>query len=449
MVKSGVEKFQKVIDEVPAKVEAQVTPLVAKAISADGTITAAAQIAVNAKISDLDLVESSDDRLPSHETIPGLSIALTDARGVRTHLEANDTDGGPTPYAMNLSGPALQKHMDFLTGKDPRTPEHLDVPGVSFAVTDAHNARTFLETNDTDGGPTPYSAALLRKHLSLIDNGTGTASFITDGDSITQGGHGGGISWQAVLSELMGGAPIVNSGVSGSTSVEIALKMGAWAPVITVEGNLLPADTSTVPVTLDNMPLPMSASGQPARSYTGTFEGVKAILSKSKENAWSIRRSAAGTAVPVTPRSPFLVDTLPQSATRIIWPGRNDYPKVSIREPIDRMAKWITEGGGKFLVASILTRSGEPDTASDYRETMAQNLITQELYPRNYVNIQGYLVRHGLDAAGVTPTEADLKAQSVNGIPPSLMFDGLHPNEAGRTAIGKYFHQQLKIRNML
>lgn len=436
-------------------VDAVVPPLVTKALSTDAALSEAASsaagAAVSKEIAGRELVETTDDRLAEHGAIPGVSFAVLDKRGNRTRIETDAKTGGPTDFSLSLDGPALQQYMDFLTGSDSRVPVLQNIPGLSAAVTDARGRLTWLRADDVTGGPPPETVEIIRESLALEE--PGAKAFITAGDSITQGGHGGGKNWQVVLSELMGGVPVINTGVSGCTAIEIALKQGSWAPVITVTGGVLPAEAGTrVPVTLDNMPTAQnwwSATTQPTRTYQGTFEGIPAVLTKHQDNTWTLHRTANGTALVTIARTPFLVTPTDPSATWILWPGRNDYPKSNLREPLNRMTRWIRDGGGDFLILSTLTRMGLSETGEDAVEVLEQNRITQEDYPREFVNVREYMIRSGIQTAGLTPTAEDLTAIGKGAIPPALMADGLHPNAAGRLAIGTYVYQQLKARNLL
>lgn len=441
--------------EIKEAVNENVPFLVEQAIANDDTISEAgvlaAKSAIASEIADKKLVSENNPRLPAREAKTGFSFLSLDSSGRRTRLEANDVDGGPTEHSMSLDGPALKKYMGFVDGEDTRIPSHTPLPGTSLAFTDASGRPLWVQANDTDGGPTKHTLDIL---VSALGVATDKIDFIADGDSITQGGHGGGTphNWPAHLSILLG-KPVINRGRSGSTGVEAAMQQGGLTPILTIPGGVLPKETTVqVPVELI-FPTIADGSftggvGHGRRLYVGTFDGIPAELAENTDDSWTIRRTVAGsTEYRTTPRTPFLIDGLNPKATRIFWPGRNDYPKTNVLANIDRMAKWTTDNGGRFLVLSILSRSGNGETQDDNIEIRAVNEAIQLKYPKNYVNIRDWLVYHGVEAAGLTPTDADNKAKSVGGIPPSLMHDSLHPNADGRIAIAKYIHQQLVARN--
>lgn len=65
-------------------------------------------------------------------------------------------------------------------------------------------------------------------------------------------------------------------------------------------------------------------------------------------------------------------------------------------------------------------------------------------YGNRYFNWRKYLVENGLSDAGITPTEADNTAISEGKVPPSLLSDGLHPNDAGHLVLGTKLYKVLK-----
>lgn len=342
--------------------------------------------------------------------------------------------------------------MGFLTGDDPRLPAIANIPGISVALLDALNKPTWLQANDTDGGPTPFAISLLQAALGVAAQAP--TVYVADGDSITQGGHGGGapLNWPAHLATLLG-KPVINRGRSGTTGVEAAMRQGGFTPIVTIPGGVLPGTGATVPATLIS-PVEATDGGltggatHGARTYDGMFDGVPAQLTENTDNSWTIKRTdGIATDYRATPRTPFIIDGLDPAATRIFWPGRNDYPKNNVVANIDKMAKWTTDNGGRFLVLSILTRSGIGETDADNVEIRAVNNTLQLKYPRNFVNIRDWLVQYGVEAAGLSPTQADLDATAIGAIPPALMADSLHPNAAGRKAIAIYVYQQLVARN--
>lgn len=85
----------------------------------------------------------------------GLSVALATANRMRTWLEANDEDGGLTPWSTQ----------HIVNGIYPPMINPSQIIGLSIALATANKMRTWLEANDEDGGPSSWSLRLLRRQL--------------------------------------------------------------------------------------------------------------------------------------------------------------------------------------------------------------------------------------------------------------------------------------------
>ena len=64
-------------------------------------------------------------------------------------------------------------------------------------------------------------------------------------------------------------------------------------------------------------------------------------------------------------------------------------------------------------------------------------------YGNRHFNWRKYLIEYGLLEAGLEPTVKDLDAISKGEVPPTLLADGLHPNDAGHMVIGTYLYKML------
>lgn len=64
-------------------------------------------------------------------------------------------------------------------------------------------------------------------------------------------------------------------------------------------------------------------------------------------------------------------------------------------------------------------------------------------YGNRHFNWRKYLVEYGLLDAGIEATPEDLAAISKGEVPPSLLSDGLHPNDAGHKIIGERLYDML------
>lgn len=107
-VADGVAKFQKAIDDIPNKVDAQVAPMVAKAIAADRTVADAAAAAVTQQIAGRSLVESTDPRLPEIGDDEAFRIQNRDG-GIPFRVEGDSTWVGNTEFVPD------DEHWRFLS----------------------------------------------------------------------------------------------------------------------------------------------------------------------------------------------------------------------------------------------------------------------------------------------------------------------------------------------
>lgn len=64
-------------------------------------------------------------------------------------------------------------------------------------------------------------------------------------------------------------------------------------------------------------------------------------------------------------------------------------------------------------------------------------------YGNRHFNWRKYLVEYGLSDAGIEPTSEDTEAIGKGEVPPSLLSDGLHPNDAGHKVIGERLYDMM------
>ena len=146
---------------------AEVSTEVAEQIAADGTVVAAAADAVEADIAGRDLVQRTDPGAPKVEQfVPDDTlVGIADASGRMTFLAANDSDGGPTAAAGKLITRHLNpdEMPDDVSTEVARKAgiEQSTQPGILAAIAAQDGTRTWLEATDTDGGPTPHALELL------------------------------------------------------------------------------------------------------------------------------------------------------------------------------------------------------------------------------------------------------------------------------------------------
>ena len=133
------------------------------------------------------------------------------------------------------------------------------------------------------------------------------------GDSLT---FSGGTDWPTTILEPLLGVDVVNFGKGGWASTDIAVRLGAVQPLLTVAGNRIPASgpvtvTAISPATdyRDNN------TGGPI-TWTRTLAGVPGTLTHNQDPAesWVFTRTTAGSAVTCQPGTAF-IDTTANSTS--------------------------------------------------------------------------------------------------------------------------------------
>jgi len=124
-----------------------------------------------------EFVQAVSDSLNSvvqKPTAPGVLISSTDAAGNPTWLQANDTDGGPTAWAAQMLTKSLDPSFVPPAVTSSLTASVLAEAGISkpvvagalVAISDIVGNPTWLQARDTDGGPTDWALSLLSSRLA-------------------------------------------------------------------------------------------------------------------------------------------------------------------------------------------------------------------------------------------------------------------------------------------
>ncbi|MCM0622518.1 hypothetical protein [Nocardioides bruguierae] len=342
-----------------------------------------------------------------------------------------------------------------------RAPANLPVPGVLVRWVTEDGVQVWPgDALEEDGGPSDVSVAMMRSRLDGFYEPLGGSAatytqLVLDGDSMTQGGHGGvaPLTWGEVI-DPQTDLDVVNLGRSGSTAAEIGMRASSVVPLVTIPDGTIPADTTPVAVTW-TPPDGGRLSGTSTTDFTttGTIRGVAATLTFDRsEQTWSLARTSAGTAIEVASPIAFVPDDSYPAEVHVLWAGRNDIPTgtaaaafTSIRKTIDR----YRDQGSAFIVVSVTNKTGEASGTANYDTLIELNTLIQEYAPREYADLRGRMIREGLALAGVSETAADTTAISEDRIPDSLMYDNTHFNENGRTAAAAIILDELQIRSLV
>lgn len=286
------------------------------------------------------------------------------------------------------------------------------------------------------------------------------ATVVGYGDSMTLGEGGAGTTYLTALAAELGGRAIINRGIGGQRSNQIAQRQGGNVPDVTVAGNQISTGANTIthfngtPVTptgIDpNVDQLLSTLDQTTRTIKATLAGVLGTVTRTASGGNPPTAESytftpdAGQVVPVTcpARTPLVVNVQgDDGCIQILWAGRNNpgFPTVQIQSDVEAMVSRIQQfPRRRFLVLSVCNGNIASEYAggADYASILETNRNLQKRFPANFVDVRRWLIDKGLASAGIAPTAQDLVDIGRDVIPGSLRSDGVHLNAAGYAALG-------------
>lgn len=269
------------------------------------------------------------------------------------------------------------------------------------------------------------------------------------GDSMTAGAGGNGTTYPGVLKTLMQNAGSTantyNMGVGGETSPTICARQGGNPFLINVTGGIIPASTTPVTVTLEQI------NGETVRpllqgstTWTGVLDGIAGVLnlvepsgssaSWQADNYYTFARTAAGTQITIDRPKPFYLDVAAPRLgdIHIIWIGQNGPSTARAISDAKAIIQRMQALDKRYLVISKPTSTDADDS-----------LFFAE-FGRRFVAARKYLVQYGLQDAGITPTAQD-NTDIANGIvPTSLRADAVHWTAQGYTILANLLFNRIK-----
>ena len=269
------------------------------------------------------------------------------------------------------------------------------------------------------------------------------------GDSLTAG------DYPTFLQLLLGNNVVVtNNGASGQCSGEIAFRQGG-VQLYTAKQITIPANNT------DSVTFTCTASNGYTSSLSRfdenvTIYGINGRLQLTN-NGFVFTRSDSGeeTIVPQNTEITKSSQTQYLDNVSIIWVGRNDVAfnsnaLASLLPTVEGMINVLNTEIKRYLIISPTTATdeyegGQYETQYNLVKSMEQALQTN--YPRNYVDIEYYLVNQCIYDMGITPTAEDLLNMQRGTIPPSLMADTIHPKNSTREYIAKYIYNEMLKRD--
>ena len=269
------------------------------------------------------------------------------------------------------------------------------------------------------------------------------------GDSLTRGvGVGDSYSkaFPYVLHGLLDGRKVINCGVGGENTINIASRQGGLPNI--VKPFTIPANASKVEIELTNIYGDSTGillqGGSALDPTTGKYvmtaqinpcsiNGVEGTLTYENEKYY-FSRSENGESVIVSRPTPLITYAMKsmRDNINIIWIGTNGgfTTSAELIECIEAMIDYMSPINKKYIVIGV---HHLVSTVTETFETIEKNMSIH--FGRHFINQRKYMLEYGLSDARITPTAEDITAISQGKIPPSLLYDDVHYNDKGYNII--------------
>lgn len=248
-------------------------------------------------------------------------------------------------------------------------------------------------------------------------------SIVAWGDSLTSGtgatgGSAGPHTYPAVAQNMFSPPhAVINRGIGGQTSTQIAARMNAQPILVAVAGNVIPA-TGGVSVTTKAINV-LQGSGVYSGTQVGWLAGVKGTMSTDIDGNWTFTRLVVGAPKACPAGTQFVCELgeVLRPRTAWLWLGRNG-AQNGFSVASDIAAAVASLGHQRYLVGSVLIPTALGDSGTI-------NAQLAETYGARFVDVLQALI----GANDGSP--ADL-ADVANGYTPtSLRVDEVHLTDAG------------------
>lgn len=269
------------------------------------------------------------------------------------------------------------------------------------------------------------------------------------GDSLIRGvGVGDSYSkaFPYVLHGLLDGRKVINCGVGGENTINIASRQGGLPNI--VKPFTIPANASKVEIELTNIYGDSTGillqGGSALDPTTGKYvmtaqinpcsiNGVEGTLTYENEKYY-FSRSENGESVIVSRPTPLITYAMKsmRDNINIIWIGTNGgfTTSAELIECIEAMIDYMSPINKKYIVIGV---HHLVSTVTETFETIEKNMSIH--FGRHFINQRKYMLEYGLSDARITPTAEDITAISQGKIPTSLLYDDVHYNDKGYNII--------------
>ena len=266
------------------------------------------------------------------------------------------------------------------------------------------------------------------------------------GDSKTQGEQEGlGLSYPSFLQAMLENdgyqIQVHNYGAHGEFSTEIMQRQGSFP--LTVQPFIIPASSDEEVKISINSRLRVPDAGCNPCFIDGIEGSIRHDWTDKSQKTFYFKRKQDGIQKEITSVTAIITDAMVNHRNEILILdiGYNG-GFSSINNWIAQYQKMIDYSECKKFI--VIGRASHFHRPSVNTEEAFSNYFGDK-----YINLRDYYVKHGLEDAGITPTDEDL--QDINrGIPPrSLFYDEHHENIMGYTIKANLVYQKMKELNYI
>ncbi len=275
------------------------------------------------------------------------------------------------------------------------------------------------------------------------------------GDSLTA--NSSQVTWREQLAPLISARTIVNGGIGGQTSRQIAARFGAGTALLTVTDNQIPASGSVTVTALSTLLLSTPATNSGTFTLKGTLGGIHGTLTCAHSetgdvsDVYTFARDAAGDARYSAPKSPFVPDVPGDGFyTEIIWMGRNNLDNIEqIKADIRAMVGVQKTVEKRYLIITPPlggnptpgTSTGEGVGTATYNNCVALEDWATTEYGDRVIKIREWLMQFNDGSAD------DLDDVAKGVVPRSLRLDIIHNTTISNGHIARRIAYEINRRS--
>ena len=264
------------------------------------------------------------------------------------------------------------------------------------------------------------------------------------GDSLTVSVNGKN-AYPDVLRKLSG-CEVINYGVESENTAMIAMREGGVR--VNVKATVIPSERQMIPVFLQT-----ENGGHVSFFDYGeggvnpcSICGIEGRLEKLN-GSYYFTRNKKGERISVpegTQLKTFGINDSRPSDVLVIFAGTNDLPNSGSVNNIIKLQKAMLEAANcdKYVIVG-LTCAGKIPEIDEVNRAMA------EQFGDNFLDIRTYMLKYGVEDAGLSLTEGDLEDIARGEIPRSLRTDYVHGNSHFYRLLGEQVYRKMQYLGYL